>query len=70
MTLFQAQTQLSFREWRQRLRLLAALPLLAQGMSVTRLANELGYDSVSAFIGLFQRHYGKTPGVYAASLGM
>lgn len=68
--LFQAQTQLSFREWRQRLRLLAALPLLAQGMSVTRLANELGYDSVSAFIGLFQRHYGKTPGVYAASLEM
>lgn len=66
--LFQAQTQLSFREWRQRLRLLAALPMLAQGMSVTRLANELGYDSVSAFIGLFQRHYGKTPGAYALCL--
>lgn len=66
--LFQAQTQLSFREWRQRLRLLAALPLLAQGMSVTALANELGYDSVSAFIALFQRHYGKTPGLWAAEL--
>ncbi|PWB31318.1 AraC family transcriptional regulator [Pseudomonas sp. SDI] len=66
--LFQAQTQLSFQGWRQRLRLLAALPLLAQGMSVTALANELGYDSVSAFIALFQRHYGKTPGVYAAGL--
>lgn len=66
--LFQAQTHLSFREWRQRLRLLAAVPMLAQGMSVTRLANELGYDSVSAFIGLFQRHYGKTPGAYAVSL--
>lgn len=67
--LFQAQTQLSFQAWRQRLRLLAALPLLAEGMSVTVLANELGYDSVSAFIALFQRHYGKTPGVYAAGLG-
>ncbi|MDN7143257.1 helix-turn-helix transcriptional regulator [Pseudomonas sp. JQ170] len=67
--LFQAQTQLSFREWRQRLRLLAALPLLAQGMSVTTLANELGYDSVSAFIALFARHYGVTPGLYASRLG-
>lgn len=67
--LFQAQTQLSFREWRQRLRLLAALPLLAQGMSVTALANELGYDSVSAFIALFVRHYGVTPGLYGARLG-
>lgn len=60
--LFQAQTQLSFQGWRQRLRLLAALPMLADGMSVTAVANELGYDSVSAFIALFQRHYGETPG--------
>ncbi|MCY1447889.1 HTH-type transcriptional regulator NimR [compost metagenome] len=66
--LFQAQTQLSFREWRQRLRLLAALPLLAQGMSIATLANELGYDSVSAFIALFARHYGVTPGLYASRL--
>lgn len=60
--LFQAQTQLSFQGWRQRLRLLAALPMLADGVSVTAVANELGYDSVSAFIALFQRHYGETPG--------
>lgn len=66
--LFQAQTQLSFQSWRQRLRLLAALPLLAQGGSVTAVANELGYDSVSAFIALFQRHYGTTPGAWAARL--
>lgn len=67
--LFQAQTQLSFQAWRQRLRLLAALPMLAQGTSVTAVANELGYDSVSAFIALFQRHYGETPGAYALGLG-
>ncbi|MEE1921931.1 helix-turn-helix transcriptional regulator [Pseudomonas sp. 148P] len=64
--LFQAQTQLSFQTWRQRLRLLTALPLLAQGSSVTVVANELGYDSVSAFIALFQRHYGTTPGAWAS----
>jgi len=67
--LFQAQTQLSFQTWRQRLRLLTALPLLAQGCSVTAVANELGYDSVSAFIALFQRHYGTTPGAWAAQVG-
>ncbi|MHA6198608.1 AraC family transcriptional regulator [Pseudomonas wadenswilerensis] len=66
--LFQAQTQLSFQTWRQRLRLLTALPLLAQGSSVTAVANELGYDSVSAFIALFQRHYGTTPGAWAAQV--
>lgn len=66
--LFQAQTQMPFQTWRQRLRLLAALPLLAQGGSVTAVANELGYDSVSAFIALFQRHYGTTPGAWAAGL--
>lgn len=62
--LFQAQTQLSFQSWRQRLRLLAALPRLAAGGSVTAVANELGYDSVSAFIALFQRQYGETPGAF------
>lgn len=67
--LFQAQTRLSFSEWRQRLRLLAALPRLAEGVSVTELAGELGYDSTSAFIALFQRHYGCTPGAWAKRLG-
>lgn len=62
--LFQAQTHLSFQAWRQRLRLLAALPLLAEGASVTVVANELGYDSVSAFIALFRRQYGETPGSF------
>lgn len=66
--LFQAQTQLSFQAWRQRLRLLAAVPMLADGGSVTAVANELGYDSVSAFIALFQRHYGETPGRYGTPI--
>lgn len=65
--LFQAQTQMPFQTWRQRLRLLAALPMLEQGGSVTAVANELGYDSVSAFIALFQRQYGETPGAFKSA---
>lgn len=59
--LFREQTQLSFREWRQRLRLLNAVAALEEGASVTRVASDLGYDSTSAFISLFQRHFGQTP---------
>ncbi|MCO3065827.1 helix-turn-helix transcriptional regulator [Pseudomonas aeruginosa] len=51
--LFREQTQLSFREWRQRLRLLNAVAALEEGASVTRVASDLGYDSTSAFISLF-----------------
>ncbi|OES65257.1 transcriptional regulator [Pseudomonas aeruginosa] len=66
--LFREQTQLSFREWRQRLRLLNAVAALEEGASVTRVASDLGYDSTSAFISLFQRHFGQTPGCFARSL--
>src|SRR5690606_18421435 len=47
---FQRDTGLSFRAWRQRLRLLSALPLLEQGEAVTEVALACGYDSTSAFI--------------------
>lgn len=59
---FQAQTRLSFTAWRQRLRLLFAVPRLQAGCSVTQVAAELGYASTSAFIACFQRCYGLTPG--------
>lgn len=66
--LFREETGLSFREWREQARLLAALPRLEQGDSVTRVAGELGYDSTSAFIELFQRRLGMTPGAMARRL--
>ncbi|MGC0175398.1 helix-turn-helix domain-containing protein, partial [Klebsiella pneumoniae] len=53
-----------FNEWRQRIRLLRALELLAAGKPVTAIALDLGYDNVSAFIGLFRRMFGTTPGRY------
>lgn len=63
--LFQQHTGLSFRAWRQRLRLLSALPLLQHGERVTDVALACGYDSTSAFIAAFRRHLGVTPSAFA-----
>ncbi|WP_459614251.1 AraC family transcriptional regulator [Bordetella sp. 2513F-2] len=61
---FATETGFSFTAWRQRLRLLRALELLATGRPVTAVALDLGYDNVSAFIALFRRVFGMTPGRY------
>lgn len=65
---FVAETGFSFTEWRQRVRLLRGLELLAAGKPVTAIALDLGYDNVSAFIALFRRTFGMTPGQYAAAM--
>jgi AraC-like DNA-binding protein len=41
-----------------------ALELLAAGMPVTAVALELGYGNLSAFIAMFRREFGTTPGRY------
>ncbi len=61
---FQRETGMSFGVWRQQLRLLRALERLAAGDAVTRVAVELGYDSPSAFIAMFKRTLGVSPGRY------
>ncbi|MCB1745018.1 MAG: helix-turn-helix transcriptional regulator [Gammaproteobacteria bacterium] len=70
MRLFQAQTGMSFREWRGQCRLLRALELLASGAPVTTVALELGYESTSAFIAMFRRRLGVTPTRYLARGGI
>lgn len=62
--LFTQQTGLTFRLWRQRLRLLSALPLLERGERVTDAALACGYDSLSAFIAAFGEQFGTTPGEF------
>ncbi|PSJ48491.1 AraC family transcriptional regulator [Zobellella taiwanensis] len=59
---FLADTGMSFRQWRQRCRLLAALPLLERGERITDVALACGYDSLSAFIAAFRAWLGHTPG--------
>ena len=62
--LFQKETSMSFGQWRQQIRILEALRRLGMNKPVTTVAIELGYDSPSAFIAMFKKTLGKTPGRY------
>ena len=62
--LFNKETGMTFGAWRQRRRLLAAIERLAGGDPVTTVALDLGYDSPSAFITMFKKSLGDTPGRY------
>lgn len=66
--LFRAETGMPFSQWRQRLRLIHALRLLAEGASVTSVALEAGYGSTSAFIAMFKKEVGTTPSRYYESM--
>jgi AraC-like DNA-binding protein len=58
---FQSETSLSFGEWRQQARVLEAMGRLGAGEPVTRVALDLGYESVSAFSAMFRRAAGASP---------
>lgn len=62
--LFQADLGMTFPQWRTQLRLYRALVLLAEDVPVTAVAHECGWSSTSAFIDVFRRAYGHTPGVH------
>lgn len=62
--LFLKETGMTFRQWRQRSRLLAALPLLERRMRITDVALECGYSNLSAFIAAFRALLGCTPREY------
>ncbi len=64
---FRQELGMSFRKWRQHLRLLSAVKLLSEGMSVTAVAYELGYSSPSAFIAMFRDKIGHPPKRYLQS---
>ncbi|ULR87862.1 AraC family transcriptional regulator [Comamonas sp. B21-038] len=61
---FRQQTGMSFGAWRQQACLLAALPRLSGGQSVTQVALDLGYDSPSAFSTMFRKRLGKAPSAF------
>ncbi|MDF0534332.1 helix-turn-helix transcriptional regulator [Shewanella yunxiaonensis] len=62
--LFKEETGMTFRQWRRSLRLFKGLEALRDGTSVTTVALDCGYDSVSAFVAAFREQFGKTPGQY------
>jgi len=57
-------TGMTFGKWRQQLRLLHSMRLLASGEKVITAALESGYNSPSAFISVFKKALGHTPNQY------
>jgi AraC-like DNA-binding protein/quercetin dioxygenase-like cupin family protein len=62
--LFRQEIGMSFGKWRQQLRLMQGLRLLAEGAKVTHAALESGYSTPSAFIAMFKTALGTTPSSY------
>ena len=61
---FVEETNMTFGRWRQQLRLMQAMRLLAAGQKATVAAMEVGYSTPSAFISMFRKLLGTTPGKY------
>lgn len=62
--LFQEEIGMTLGKWRQQLRLMHAVRLLASGEKVTQVALEAGYSTPSAFISMFRKVLGTTPSLY------
>jgi AraC-like DNA-binding protein len=61
---FLEETGMTFGRWRQQLRLMQAMRLLAEGAKITYAALEAGYSTPSAFIFMFRKTLGTTPSAY------
>ncbi|CDG82531.1 helix-turn-helix domain-containing protein [Janthinobacterium agaricidamnosum] len=64
--LVRQQTGMTFGRWRQQLQIIVALRWLYSGLRVQRVAEDLGYESVSAFITMFKKALGASPAKYLA----
>ena len=64
--LFPAETELTFKAWRQRARVMAGVAALGAGRgSVKRVASDLGFSSTAAFGHAVRQVTGTTPGAFA-----
>ncbi|BCL75069.1 hypothetical protein JHS3_08050 [Jeongeupia sp. HS-3] len=64
------ETGISFGQWQRQLHILLGLQRLAQGESVEAVALALGYESASAFIRMFKKAVGQSPGRFLAERRM
>jgi AraC-like DNA-binding protein/quercetin dioxygenase-like cupin family protein len=64
--LFRRELGVSFSQWRQQAVLARAIPLLSQGRPLAQVAEELGYQSQSAFSAMFRRAFGESPRAFFA----
>jgi AraC-like DNA-binding protein len=67
--LFERELGLRFGQWRQQVRLAHAVPLIARGMPLSLVAQELGYASQSAFSAMFKKTFGSSPSTFFAVNG-
>ncbi|TDQ47200.1 helix-turn-helix transcriptional regulator [Actinorugispora endophytica] len=65
--LFRRELGMTFPQWRTQLRLYHALRMLADDVPVTTVAHRCGWSSTSAFIDVFRRAFGHTPGAHNRS---
>lgn len=63
---FRQDLGMGFALWRQQVRLMEAVSLLAAGRSITSVALDVGYESPSAFTAMFHRAFGEPPSVYVS----
>jgi AraC-like DNA-binding protein len=64
---FRAETGMSLGQWVRRRKLLAGLQMLVSGETTANVAFELGYNGPSAFIAMFKKELGETPGNYLSA---
>ena len=62
--LFKKETGMTFSDWKQRLNTQLAIRQLHEGMLINQISLDLGYGSTSAFISMFKKTTGLTPGNY------
>ncbi len=62
--LFRREFGTTFPQWRTQSRLHHALRLLAEDTPVTTVAHRRGWSSAGAFIDVFRRSFGHTPGTH------
>lgn len=60
--IFSAELAMTFAQWRRLVRMRSALGLLAGGMSVSAVGRRVGYGTTSAFVAVFRKVVGCTPG--------
>ncbi|UTV30833.1 AraC family transcriptional regulator [Photobacterium atrarenae] len=65
--LVKQQTGLTFGNWRKQLHIVVALQQLTSGNPVQQVSEQLGYESVSAFITFFKKTLGRPPKQYMAA---
>ncbi|WP_407713737.1 AraC family transcriptional regulator [Comamonas testosteroni] len=64
MRIFLDETHMSFGMWRQKLRLISSIEMLAYGESINNISANVGYESPSSYVAAFRSMFGITPAKY------